>query len=101
MKTAAAISFILIVLFLVSTILANVSFASQQDSSGWPMFHSDLEHSGYSSSQAPKSNQTLWAFNTGGQIGSPAVANGVVYVGSYDHKVMRLTLLTARFYGMR
>ena len=51
------------------------------------MFHDDLAHTGYSNSAAPETNQTLWEFNTGGQVGSPSVVDGVVYVGSYDHKI--------------
>ena len=51
------------------------------------MFHHALTHTGYSSSTAPNTNQTLWKFNTDGQVNSPAVANGMVYVSSYDHIV--------------
>ena len=30
----------------------------------------------------------LWSYTTGGEVwSSPAVANGVVYIGSYDGKV--------------
>ncbi len=38
------------------------------------MFHDNLAHTGYSNSQAPETNQTLWKFNTGGQVGSPSVS---------------------------
>ncbi|MGD0160313.1 MAG: hypothetical protein ABSB89_08445 [Candidatus Bathyarchaeia archaeon] len=31
----------------------------------WPMFHHDLNHTGYSNSKAPKMYQTLWNFTTG------------------------------------
>jgi hypothetical protein len=44
------------------------------------MFHHDLMHTGNSNSEAPNTNQTLWKFNTGGQVDSPVVAGGVVYV---------------------
>jgi hypothetical protein len=55
----------------------------------WPMFHHDLNHTGYSTSRAPKTNQTLWSYTTGGQVAysSPAVSDGKVYVGSLDSKV--------------
>jgi len=54
----------------------------------WPMFHHDLTHSGYSTSTAPTTNQTLWNYTTGNVVySSPAVADGVVFVGSFDHKV--------------
>src|SRR3989337_4151011 len=56
----------------------------------WPTFHHDLTHTGNSNSAGPNTNQTLWKFNTGGQVDSPAVVGGVVYVGSYDRKVYAL-----------
>ncbi|MGD0495334.1 MAG: PQQ-binding-like beta-propeller repeat protein [Candidatus Bathyarchaeia archaeon] len=49
----------------------------------WPMFHRDLTHTGYSTSTAPTTNQLLWNYTTGNSVlSSPAVAGGVVYVGS-------------------
>jgi len=54
----------------------------------WPMFHHDLNHTGYSSSSGPTTNQTLWTYTTGGYVySSPAVADGRVYVGSIDDNV--------------
>jgi hypothetical protein len=51
----------------------------------WPMFSHDLQHSGYSESPAPNTNQTLWNYTTGGAVyGSPAVSDGKVYIGSQD-----------------
>jgi parallel beta-helix repeat protein len=61
----------------------------------WPMFHHDLTHTGYSASTGPTTNQTLWTYTTGNEVGSsPAVVGGVVYVGSYDHKVYALNATT-------
>jgi PKD repeat protein len=61
----------------------------------WPMFHHDLAHTGYSSSTAPATNQTLWTYTTGASVGSsPAVVNGTVYFGSYDHKVYAVNAST-------
>jgi outer membrane protein assembly factor BamB len=49
----------------------------------WPMFHHDLTHSGYSSSTAPNTNQTLWTYTIGTTVfSSPAIVDGRVYVGS-------------------
>ncbi len=54
----------------------------------WPMFRHDLSHTGYSTSTAPNTNQTLWKYTTTGSVrSSPAVADGKVYVGSVDNKV--------------
>ena len=61
----------------------------------WPMFHNDLQHTGYSASPAPNTNQTLWAYATSEAVrSSPAVVDGVVYVGSNDHKVYALNAAT-------
>lgn len=51
-----------------------------------PMFRGNLEHSGvYNSAGVPKLNGVKWKFHTNGRvISSPAVANGIVYVGSTD-----------------
>jgi peptide/nickel transport system substrate-binding protein len=61
----------------------------------WPMFRYDLSHTGYTESPAPRTNQTLWSFNTGHYVwSSPAVASGKVYIGAYDGKVYCLDSLT-------
>jgi outer membrane protein assembly factor BamB len=57
----------------------------------WPMINHDLAHTGYSTSTAPTTNQTLWVFTTGGAVEtSPAVVNGIVYIGSDDGFVYAL-----------
>jgi outer membrane protein assembly factor BamB len=64
---------------------------------GWPMFHHDLTHTGYSTSTAPIRNQTLWSYTTSGGVNSsPTVANGTVYVGSQDGKVYALNATTGK-----
>ena len=60
--------------------------AQQADS--WPMFHGNLAHTGYLNAAGHSTNQTLWVFKTSGHVwSSPAVVNGVVYFGSFDHNV--------------
>jgi len=51
-----------------------------------PMFRGDLQHTGvYGGSGVPKQTEIKWKFHTGGRvISSPAVVNGVAYVGSTD-----------------
>ena len=34
----------------------------------WPMFHHDLTHTGYSTSTAPNTNQTLWNYTNGSYV---------------------------------
>lgn len=61
----------------------------------WPMFSHDPNHTGYSTSTAPNTNQTIWNYTTGHWVdSSPAVADGMVYVGSIDSKVYCLDALT-------
>jgi outer membrane protein assembly factor BamB len=52
----------------------------------WPMFGYDLGRSGTTPSGGPKGEVALlWRYRTGDDIfSSPAVAEGIVYVGSYD-----------------
>src|SRR3972149_2887268 len=52
----------------------------------WPMFHF-----GVTTSTGPSTNQSAWNFTAeNGFWSSPAVADGRVYVGSYDHQVYAL-----------
>jgi hypothetical protein len=50
------------------------------------LFRGDLQHTGvYGAPGVPKLNGVKWKFHTGGRvISSPAVVNGVAYVGSTD-----------------
>jgi outer membrane protein assembly factor BamB len=57
--------------------------APSPDPNSWRMFHNDPAHSGYSESAGPLTNQTLWKYQAGSIIeSSPAVVDGVVYVGA-------------------
>jgi len=76
---------LLVSVFLLSA-LAGVGKVNAAGPYDWPMFRHDLQHTGYSASPAPSTNQTLWNYTTGGFVSSsPAVAGGKVYVGSYDN----------------
>ena len=61
----------------------------------WPMFRHDLNNTGYTSEVGPKTNIIAWDFDTGSVVtSSPAVADGVVYVGSNDTYVYALDAST-------
>ena len=64
-------------------LIAYCSSALAQDAA---MFRGNLQHTGvYGAAGVPKFNAIKWKFHTGGRvIASPAVADGVVYVGSTD-----------------
>ncbi|MEM3010216.1 MAG: PQQ-binding-like beta-propeller repeat protein [Candidatus Bathyarchaeia archaeon] len=88
----------LAIVLLLSTVIYPVNLASgplleSNDVDEWWMFRHDLRHSGFSTSTAPNTNKTtaglMWNSTTGGKISksSPAVVNGVVFVGASDGKV--------------
>ncbi|HYB92601.1 MAG TPA: PQQ-binding-like beta-propeller repeat protein, partial [archaeon] len=63
-------------------------FTTGPSSNDWTMFHHDLTHTGYSTSTAPKTNNTLWKYATGGIVfSSPAVSGGRIYIGSEDNNI--------------
>ncbi|HVO56266.1 MAG TPA: PQQ-binding-like beta-propeller repeat protein [Dongiaceae bacterium] len=64
--------------------------ASAQESS----FRAGPAHMGvYGGAGAPAFHKVKWQFHTGGQVfSSPAIANGLVYVGSNDHFLHALDL---------
>lgn len=79
-----------IVILLTASCSLSVGTSVNADSSvdDWPMFHHDLAHTGYSTSTAPTTNQTLWIFTTGDAVTtSPSVVDGLVYFGSDDGNV--------------
>ena len=53
----------------------------------WPMFHHDLNNSGYSTSDAPDTNNVKWSYYLGASVASPAVSDGKVYFGTNNKKV--------------
>jgi len=61
-------------------IALTVSGAPAQD---WPTFHHDPALSGYTDSTAPDTSYLLWTYDTGAPVfSSPAVADGILYIGS-------------------
>lgn len=63
--------------------------------SEWLMFHHDPAHLGYTISPAPKTSSVRWKYRTGNWVySSPAVADGMVFIGSYDNNVYALDEMT-------
>ncbi len=75
-----------------------VQFAMAAGGSGttdWAMFRHDAQRTGYSPSKAPSTNLTQWSYTTTDLIySSPAVAGGMLYVGSADGNVYCLNAAT-------
>jgi len=62
----------------------------------WPMFSHDPDRTGYTTAPGhPTTNRTIWIYRTGDAVSSsPAVVDGIVYVGSEDNKVYALNATT-------
>jgi outer membrane protein assembly factor BamB len=71
--------------------------SSGDDTDWWPMFLHDLQHSGYSTSDAPDTNNVLWSYIIGAIYSSPAIVDGRVYIGSNDRNVYCLDALTGGY----
>jgi eukaryotic-like serine/threonine-protein kinase len=78
---------------LVVSALLLCQFAFAQDAA---MFRGNLQHTGvYAASGVPRFNQVKWKFKTAGRVySSPAVANGMAFVGSTDHNLYAVDLAT-------
>src|SRR5581483_5959250 len=65
---------------------------------GQPMFRGGLEHTGVYPGTAPRrAPQLKWQFSTHGQvISSPAIAYGLVYVGSTDQNLYAIDVQTGK-----
>lgn len=83
-------------LIMISTLLGILMISGQASAADdWTMFHHDLGLTGYSTSSAPNTNGTLWTYQTGADVmSSPAIVDGVVYIGSNDKNVYALDLYT-------
>lgn len=102
MKRQIRIYLLTVVLFI---LLTSISFYfehrwgayadSTEDSDSWSMFRHDPQHTGYSSSTAPDTNEMKWFYNTTMEIdSSPAVANGRLIVGVSNGEILALNSTT-------
>src|SRR5208283_3347635 len=74
---------------------------AQQSSADWTMFRADPSHSGAEAGNSPLTSMLLWRYTTGSWVySSPAVVDGVVYVGSEDGSVYALNATSgAKIWG--
>jgi len=71
---------------------SNSHITVNPSSNNWPMFHYDLNHTGYSTSVAPVTPNLLWNYTTDfippsnptreGIPSSPIIADGYLYIGT-------------------
>ena len=82
MKKFFAGAVLICTIFLLSTILTPMSNAD------WTMFRYDTSHSGAGTGNPALTTTLIWKYATNGPVeSSPAVAGGVVYVGSDDGNI--------------
>jgi hypothetical protein len=81
--------FLIVPLFFISVVPASAEDA---------MFRANPEHTGvYGNGGIGPGNTELWRFATGGIVySSPAVANGIVYVGSEDKNLYAIDAVTGK-----
>ena len=79
----AVASLVFMALFFAS--LLSIAFP-QSATDDWSMYQHDASHTGYSTSTAPTTNETLWNFTING-ITAPSVADGKLYVACSDSNV--------------
>ena len=85
MKSEPIICIVLLSLFV------TVPFANAD----WPMFHADPSHSGVGTGSPVLTPTLLWKFTTADSVNySPVVANGIVYISSYDGNLYALNAKT-------
>ena len=70
--------------------------STDDDIDWWPMFHHDLNHTGYSTSTGPETNNVLWGFQADARIykSSPAVVDNMVYFGDESNSFYCLDSVT-------
>jgi outer membrane protein assembly factor BamB len=62
----------------------------------WPLFRGNALQTGVSPAKMPTKLAVHWQFKTGDAVeGTAAIANGVVYVGSFDEHLYAIDLATA------
>ena len=89
MKRLFVLTVMISILFLFSLVL--IPFARAD----WIMFHADTTYSGAGTGNPVLTPALLWKYATSSEVhSSPAIVNGVVYVGSYDQNVYALNANT-------
>jgi outer membrane protein assembly factor BamB len=71
--------------------------ARQEQNGTWPLFRGNAHQTGVAASTLPDNLEILWTFSTKDAIeGTPAIADGVVYVGSFDENLYAIDLATGK-----
>jgi outer membrane protein assembly factor BamB len=89
MKAIIFATFVLALITLApaASLTISVGGADTEANYDWPMLQHDLARSGYSLSNGPNTNQTLWSYPVDTAYISPAVADGKVFIGSVSGRI--------------
>ena len=84
-----SLSGLLFSVFLLSALfgIQLIGVASAEGPYDWPMRGLNPQHTSYSESPAPNTNQTLWEITCPWVVTAPAVADGRIYIGAWDQRV--------------
>src|SRR5579871_5142860 len=83
-----------VVLILTATFLGAANDSAKLD---WPVFRGNSEQTGIATVQLPDKLDLLWKFSTQDSIeGAAAIADGVVYIGSFDEHLYALDLVSGK-----
>jgi outer membrane protein assembly factor BamB len=88
------LGFLTLILVLTATFGGERSRAADERSQlDWPLFRGNAEQTGVVAAALPDKLEVLWKFSTKDSIeGAPAIAGGIVYVGSFDEYLYALDL---------
>jgi outer membrane protein assembly factor BamB len=74
-----------------------LSFFAAAALADWPLFRGDSLMSGVGKARLPDQLDERWTYKCGDAVeGAPAIANGVVYVGSFDKHLHAIDLATGK-----
>jgi outer membrane protein assembly factor BamB len=77
--------------------IAEKSSPAETPETAWPTFRGNVAQTGVSASGLPEKLKERWKFKTDdGVEGTPAIADGVVYIGSYDENLYAIDLKTGK-----
>jgi outer membrane protein assembly factor BamB len=81
----------------VLTLALSLPAAEDKPDAGWPVFRGNALQTGVAASSLPAQLEVLWRFKAkDGFEGTAAIANGTVYVGSYDEYLYAIDLKTGQ-----
>ena len=88
MKKNIIVLCVISIFLLTSTTVVSVAeqYTTASTVDWWPMYHHDSQHTGYSTSTAPNTNNVIWSITEdNGGFGSPVVVEDRIFVNSMSY----------------